>query len=251
MEEHSYAIKHQKLKGSWVVYLYVIAGLLIFLKYLYPGIIIAILAIILSTKNKMSKENKSLMSVNFALKSQNEGNMDDAKKYLKWAIEHDNSNKEAYLFLGSIYYDEGNYEKALEYLKNGDIDNSDNPKLIGILAMCYYHIKDYNLAIKYLEMITYPKGSEFESKRIYSLSESYCKIKSYNKSLDLLHTLSINLNDISESNVQHYYLLGVNYFYLKDYDKAKIYFNKVYNYDKHYKFVDMFNEKLNNEDLLR
>ena len=187
MEERSYTIKNQKLKGTWVIYIYGIAFVLLALKYLYAAVLFALAAVAITTKYKMDNENKSAMCVNLAIKYVAAGKIKEAKEYLQWAIEHNKLNKDAYLFYGSILFDEQDYTNALEYFKLGGIDKIEDPKVAGILGECYFDKENYDLAIKYLEMIEYPENSDFEKKRLYTIGRAYSEAKMYEKSLNALN----------------------------------------------------------------
>ena len=244
MEERSYTIKNQKLKGTWVIYIYGIAFVLLALKYLYAAVLFALAAVAITTKYKMDNENKSAMCVNLAIKNVAAGKVKEAKEYLQWSMEHNKLNKDAYLFYGSILFDEQDYTNALEYFKLGGIDKIEDPKVAGILGECYFNKENYDLAIKYLEMIEYPENSDFEKKRLYTIGRAYSEAKMYEKSLNALNKVPRDLGEITSDNVEYCYYLGVNYYYLDDLKNAKKYLDKVSKYDSHYKFVDMYEQKL-------
>ena len=68
------------------------------------------------------------MYYNYAIKTLQGGDANKAKAALTKAISLNSCNKEAYFFLGCLYFDEQDYTNALEYFKLGGVDGCEGSK---------------------------------------------------------------------------------------------------------------------------
>ena len=243
MEKSTYKVKHQTLKGGWVNYLLMASIALTFLNY-YAGIGIAAIGIILSIKLKKDPENNSAMYYNYAIKTLQTGDANKAKSALAKAISLNSCNKEAYFFLGCVYFDEQDYTKALEYFKLGGVEEAKDPSLTFALGRCYYHVENYEISVRYLEMVEYQEGSKFEKDRLFTLGRAYSELKEYEKSLEALEKADIKMDELKGESLEYCYFVGIACYHLDKDKEAREYIKKVFDVDKIYKYVDLYAKNL-------
>lgn len=243
MEKSTYKVKYQKLKGGWVSYILMISIAVSFFSS-YGGIAIGAVGVILFLKFKRDPENNSAMYYNYAIKTLQGGDAKKAKAALTQAIQLNRYNKEAYFFLGCLYFDEQDYTNALEYLKLGGVEEAKDPSLTFALGRCYYHIENYNTSVKYLEMVEYQEGSKLEKDRLFTLGRAYSELEEYEKSLEALEKADMNMDELKGESLEYCYFFGIACYHLDKDKEAREYIKKVFEVDKVYKFVDLYAKNL-------
>lgn len=239
MEKSTYKIGFQKVKGGWVNYLMFLGIALLFTNK-YLGLFLLVLDIIFTVIYKNSSENKSAVSFNYGLKCVNEGNIIEAKEYIKEAIEFNNLNREAYFFLGCILFDEGDYTNALDYLKRGHVDEIKDPSLYYVVGRCYFHTENYEKCISYLESISYEGNENLEKERLFTLGKACAEIEDYERAYGILKKLQYSLEDLKGEVLEYYYYLGVAAYHTDRIEEAEKYLKKVNEVDKAYKNIDLY-----------
>lgn len=243
MESNTYKIKLQKIKGSWVTYVFMLAaGLLFFNKILALAAVLIGLALMI--KYKKDPYNTSAIYYNFAIKLYGEKDFTKAKQALATAINYNKENKDAYFFLGCILFDEKDYKNALTYLKQGGAEEINDPSLVFVLGRCYYHEGNYEKAINLLEMITYDGLEYLERERLFALGRSYVEIEEYEKAVVALEKSNISLEELKGDSLEYAYYLAVAYFHTENDVKANEFINRVYETDKYYKFIDVYAKEI-------
>jgi tetratricopeptide (TPR) repeat protein len=239
LEKSSYKVNFQKLKGGWVVYLLLISVVLSFINTI-AGIVVGTFGVMLFLKFKKDPENNSALYYNYAIKTLQGGDVTRAKASLTQAISLNKYNKEAFFFLGCLYFDEQDYTNALEYLKLGGIDEIRDPSLTFVLGRCYYHIENFKTSVKYLEMIEYQEGSEMEKQRLFTLGRAYSELEEYEKSFKVLEKVKMNLEELKGDSLEYCYFFGVACYHLDKDKEARDYIQKVFDVDRVYKYVDLY-----------
>jgi tetratricopeptide (TPR) repeat protein len=243
MEKTTYKLSYQPIKGKWVIYL-IVAGVLSIFMNIYFGIILLMLSLVFFSIYKKNVYNKSALCFNYAMKLMQSCDMKNAKQSLLNSIEYNKYNKEAYFFLGCLYFDEEDYTKALDYLKRGGVDEVNEPSLAFVLGRCYYHIENYDKAVEYLKSMTYENDPTLEKERLYTLGKAYLEIEEYYKSYEILEKLEKPTGEVKGTTLEYYYYLGVACYYIDKIDQAKEYINIVYKVDSEYKNVDLYVKNL-------
>lgn len=243
MEKSTYKVKFQTLKGGWVIYLLMASMVLSFLN-MYAGMGTGAIGVILFLKFKRDPENNSAMFYNYAIKTLQAGDSTKAKAALTKAISLNRCNKEAYFFLGCLYFDEQDYTNALEYLKLGGVDEAKDPSLTFALGRCYYHTENYDIAVRYLEMVEYQEGSKLEKDRLFTLGRAYSELEEYEKSLEALKKADIKMDELKGESLEYCYFVGIACYHLDKDTEAKEYIKRVFDVDKVYKYVDLYAKNL-------
>jgi len=239
LEKSTYKVKFQKLKGAWVGYLLMGSIALSFVNT-YLGLGAGIIGVILFLRYKRDPENTSAMYYNYAIKTLQAGDGKKAIASLTQAISLNRYNKEAYFFLGCLYFDDQDYTNALQYLKSGGIDDIKDPSLTFVLGRCYYHTENFKTAVKYLEMIEYQKGTELEKQRLFTLGRAYSELEEYEKSFKALEKVDMNLDELKGDSLEYCYFFGVACYHLDKDQEAREYIKKVFDVDRVYKYVDLY-----------
>jgi len=239
LEKSTYKVKFQKLKGGWVIYLLLIS-IPLGLVNNFVGIGLGCIGVILFLRYKRDAENNSAMYYNYAIKTLQGGDSKKAVAALTQAISLNRYNKEAYFFLGCLYFDEQDFTNALEYLKLGGIDDIKDPSLTFVLGRCYYHTENFKTAVKYLEMIEYQEGTELEKQRLFTLGRAYSELEEYEKSFISLEKVDMNLDEIKGDSLEYCYFFGVACYHLDKDEEAREYIKKVIDVDRVYKYVDLY-----------
>jgi adenylate cyclase len=146
--------------------------------------------------------------------------LNDAEKQCLLALSHDANNPEAYASIGAIYRDTGKYDAAIDYLQKGLSIEKHSLHLTVILAGVYDLGNKKKTAEKILKeaMHKYPKNwlvhytyGGFLTKNGHHEEA----IQMYKKALQFDSSSFFALNNI-----------GINYFYLSNFNEAAIYFEK-------------------------
>jgi adenylate cyclase len=181
--------------------------------------------------------------------------LNDAEKQCLLAFSNDPNNPDAYASIGAIYRLTGKYDLAIQYLQKGLAIDQSSLHLTVMLARVYDLANKRNAAENiFVELMNkYPKNW-----RIYNHYGQFLTtngqyeeaIEIYKKALEFDSNSFFALNNI-----------GINYFYLSNFDEAAIYFEKtaklqprskafsntgsVYYYAHNFeKAVDMYKEAL-------
>lgn len=243
MESNTYKLKPKKLKGMWALYIVILGVMLLFIntKLALP---ITTAGALLMFKYKNDPKNLSIFNYNLALKLYSKNELSKVKGLLKNAIEYDNNNKEALLFLGTLLFDGKDYTNALKFLSKGEADKVNDPSLVYILGRCYFHVEEYDKAIDYLTRIEYADASDFERGRLYTLARSYFENKDYENACTTFDKFTYESEELKGESLEYYYYLGVTYYYVNRLDKAKDIIKRVYDTDCHYKDIKTYAEEI-------
>lgn len=111
----------------------------------------------------------------------------DAKNILEFAIKIDKNYAPAYEFLGSLLVEQGQTEEAIKYLKRAiEID----PWLVqgySSLGELYYNLGKYDIAVQYWEKeIEYAPNDLFT---YFMLADAYTRMENYQKAIETLSKL--------------------------------------------------------------
>ena len=242
MENSTYKLKLQKIKGSWTIYLFTLGIAGFFLDFRL-ALSLILLGLALTIKYKNNPENKSALFYNYALTLYNKGDISKAKDSLNNAIFYKKDNKDAYFFLGCICFDQQDFTNALTYLKRGGADKVNDPSLVYVLGRCYFHGDNYEKAIEYLSMITYENNEAMENERLKYLGYAACESEQYELAYDSLSKVKIDLEDMKSDALEYCYYYGETCYYTDRDDKAKEYLGKVFEKDPHYKYIDTFSKE--------
>ncbi len=243
MESNTYKLKLQKVKGTWTTYLFVLGIGAFFLDWRL-GVAIVLVGVAFTIKFKNDPDNNSALFYNYALTLYSKGDAKKAKDALNNAVYYRKDNKEAYFFLGCLYFDEKDYTNALTYLKRGGVDKVKDPSLTYVLGRCYYHTENYKEAIKYLTMITYEGNEYLENERLTALGYAACEAEEYELAYDSLSKVKIDLNEIKGDALEYCYYYGEACYYTDRDEEAKEYLGKVYEKDHYYKYIDVFSKEI-------
>ncbi|MGL4107682.1 tetratricopeptide repeat protein [Clostridium sp. LP20] len=243
MDNNTYKLKLQKLKGTWVTY-FIIAGIGLFFLNNILGLGVLLIGIALMIVVKKNPENTSALYYNMAFNLYNKGDKTKSKQALLAAINYNKLNKDAYFFLGCIYFDEKDYTNALTYLKKGGVDKIEDPSLVYVLGRCYYHEENYEKAIHYLEMISYDNMKELERERLFTLGKAYSEIDDYVKGAEALEKANISMDELKGDSLEYCYYLAVAYSNIDKDIEAKELIKKVYEVDRHYKYIDIYAKQI-------
>ena len=243
LENSTYKLKLQKLKGTWVTYV-ILAGIGLFFLNKVIGIGVILMGIALIIMVKKDPENTSALYYNMAFNLYNKGDKIKAKQSLLAAINYNKLNKQAYFFLGCIYFDEKDYTNALTFLKKGGVDDIKDPSLIYVLGRCYYHEENYEKAINYLEMINYEGIEQLEKERLFTLGKAYSEIDNYVKAVEALEMADLHIDELKGDSLEYCYYLAVAYYNIDKDSEAKELIQKVYEVDRHYKYIDIYAKQI-------
>lgn len=239
MEKSTYKIKNQGIKGGWLTYLLMVAVACCFIN-IYIAIAVVVVQFALTMKYKKDPENQSALYYNYAIKCVAGGDGNKAKKALEHAIALNKYNKEAYFFLGCLYFDEADYTNALEYLKKGGVDEVQDASLTFVLGRCYYHKENFDTAIKYLEMIEYPEGTPMEKERLFTLGKAYADNEDYEEAYEILKKADMNMDELKGDSLEYCYYLGISAYHTDRNKEADNLIKDVYKVDNAYKFIDIY-----------
>ncbi|WP_143315001.1 tetratricopeptide repeat protein [Clostridium sp. HBUAS56017] len=243
MEKTTYKIGYQHIKGGWVIYLGIV-GIISFFINKYFAIILLMLSLLFFLIYKKSSYNKSAICFNKAIRLVKNGDIKNSKHLLINAIKFNKYNREAYFFLGCLFFDEEDYTNALEYLKRGGADEVNDSSLAFVLGRCYYHIENYNKSVEYLESVTYDTNSRLERERIYTLGKAYLELEKYYEAYELFEGLEKPKGELRGETLEYYYFLGVACYHLDKIAEAKKYILMVSKVNRDYKNVDLYAKNL-------
>lgn len=242
MESNTYKIKLQKVKGTWTIYLFLLGIAGFFLDW-RVGVSLILVGIAFTIKYKNDPENKSALFYNYALTIYNKRDIKKAKDALNNSIFYKKENKDAYFFLGCIFFDEKDFTNALTYLKRGGADKIKDPSLAYVLGVCYFHTENYEKSIKYLTMITYESNEVLENERLKFLGYAACEAEKYELAYDSLSKVTIDLDEMKSDALEYCYYYGESCYYTDRDDETKEYLSKVYKKDPHYKYIGTFSKE--------
>ncbi|WP_192929689.1 tetratricopeptide repeat protein [Alkaliphilus serpentinus] len=178
------------------------------------------------TALKKKPYNKYLIS-NLIIALNNMGNYEYSIDYLKKVIHIHPNNAFFWKLLGDIYYEQEMneesldcYQRALKKMKVKNIDDFTIDLYNGIAAV-YYELEDYQEAVKNYKKSL--KLSPDDSYTLLSLSQIYLyKLKDNDSAL----SYTKKLLDLIPENGYPQYQMGIIYFQLENYEKAKWYLYK-------------------------
>ncbi|MGL5151382.1 MAG: tetratricopeptide repeat protein [Clostridium sp.] len=235
-------IKYQKVKGVFVVPLFLIGIGALFIN-IYIAVFIILCAIGLFLYYRNSSKNQSALYFNSGLKNYIEGKVGQAKEYLSQATVENRENSDAYLLLGAIYYDEKNYRKAITNLKNGNIDSLENENLQYVISDCYYNTEKYDKALKYIENIKCD-NDQLENMRVYLLTKIFFNLGKYNDAHNSLKKFLIpdNFSEKERKELNYYYCITC--IELGDINSGIKVLSDLLKEDRYYRNIEGYGKKL-------
>lgn len=144
--------------------------------------------------------------------------LNDAEKKCLLALSIDSNNPDAYASLAAIYRDTGRYEQAVEYLQKGLTIDKNSLHLMIILARVYDLNNQKSIANNIFSelMNKYPKNW-----RIYNSYGSYLTTNGRYDEAIVMYKNVIRFDPDSFSALNN---IGVNYFYLNQFNEAAKFF---------------------------
>lgn len=243
MDSNTYKIKQQKFHGSWAMYI-VLAGVVLCFVNFRIAICVSLVGLILMYRFKSNPDNLSAFSYNLALKHYHQGQLTKVKGLLKNSINYNKMNKDAYFFLGCVYFDEKDYTNALNYLTKGGADKVNDPSLVYVLGRCHFHVEQYSKAIEYLTKIEYAEKSQFETGRLYTLGKAYFEMEEYQQAVECFDKIDYAVDELKGESLEYSYYLGITYYYVDRDSEAKDIITKVFEADKCYKNIDIYAKEI-------
>lgn len=198
----------------------------------------------LETKNVVQKIFSKNDPVNKSKELYNQGasymenkDFQKAKECFQKAIDLDENNYYANLFLASILYDEANYKEAI--LKILDLEEKD---LLGIniLVNSYYKLNEYENVIELLK-----DSKDISDEYKFVLGMSYYNLEKYKKASEVFKSGPVLKRTYTEDVLNFKYYLGMSYLKLDDIEKAKRQFVKIYENNSDFKDIVEIAQNMN------
>lgn len=233
----------QKVKGVYVVPLFVVGIVICFFNIIIGGII-SVSAIGLFFYYRNSSKNQSSIYYNQALQYLAKGDIISAKNFLNKAICLNGENYDAYLTLASINYKLREYKEALTNFKSGKLERIGNEHTKYIVAECYFNIENYEKTIENLEGLEL-KHDYMKFLKSNLLATSYFHLKNYEKALEIFEGIDKKQVQGKSEIMRYNYHKALSYINLNRDEEAKPYLEELISRDRYYKDVEMYGKQLN------
>ena len=154
---------------------------------------------------------------------------DKALDYLNKALDLNEANVEAYIYLGEIHLNQDKINQAISSLKEAISIDPENFLGYKLLGQSYLRAEKYDMAVEMLE-----KASSISNKDpaiLYNLAHAYLQKEDYTRTSNIAEKI-LDLPGV-ESNIkaEAYILLGMSNIYKEKYNKAIEALNKAVDAD--------------------
>ena len=141
-----------------------------------------------------------------------------ALEYLFKAVEIDENNFDAYVYLGEVYSILENPTHAIEYFKKAIAIDKETFTVYKLLGENYLETKKYDLAIEMFEKASSIRNDDLVV--LYYLADAYLQKEDYSRAINVAEKILDLPEEVFTSTAEIYILLGISNFHLEKYSEA-------------------------------
>ena len=155
-------------------------------------------------------------------------NNDDAINSLMSLLKLKDDFAPAYVLLAKIYYQQGDYGKAADYYDLASkYETNPSQKYQYKTSVMNKYIKDGNMKVAYEKAKELKAIDPKDVKAAYSLARISNKIKKYDEARNAILEIEPQIRTQQpKDNAKYYYELGYAYYFLDDFEKSRLAFEK-------------------------